>query len=138
MNTPNRFQGPQADTLAEAAAAVSEQLGVPRFGANVLAASYPLAGPEHRSTHLLHTLELYLAADDDAHADAVAEFAQNRLSATELSSAGWREALRTNAAEKARAADRAHIATISMQAENAIAEALRLKSVTKRTPEAAP
>ncbi|HEX4382812.1 MAG TPA: hypothetical protein VH083_07680 [Myxococcales bacterium] len=83
-------KGPHAVSLTRAEADTSALLGAPRTGATLLAAITAQVGAADLPDHLLRTAELYRAAQDEAHAAAVTEFAQTKLPAATFASPRWR------------------------------------------------
>jgi hypothetical protein len=83
-------KGPYAVSLARAEADTSALLGAPRAGATLLAGITAQVSADELPDHLLRTAELYKAAQDEAHAAAVTEFARTRLPAAAFASPRWR------------------------------------------------
>ena len=79
LKLPVRTRGPMAAPLARAAAAAAGELGAPRFGATLLAATVRESAPSELEAQLRQAFKLYVDAGDPVRAQVIADYAQSRL-----------------------------------------------------------
>lgn len=75
--------------VSEAAATAAEDAGAPGYAAAVLASLSGRMPREELDRHLQHVARLYLAARDPIRAQFIIEYAEQKLTASELRSKSW-------------------------------------------------
>jgi len=130
LDTPGHDEGPDALSLARAAAAQAEAAGAPEWAASLLAsmtARVPAAG---QPAHLARVARLFLAGGDRVRAEEIVRFAGTRLSAAELARPEW-AALRRAVRPRPAAQPPADIKDPDLEAARAALEAARLVTLQK-------
>lgn len=89
LDTPGHLEGPDALSLARAAAAQARTTGAPLWAANFLASLTGRVPAKEEPAHLLEIARLYVEGGDRAHAEEIYRFARVHLSKAELSGPGW-------------------------------------------------
>jgi hypothetical protein len=87
---PDRTKGPYGADLAEAAARASEILAAPEFGANLLALAVSSVPPGRLDGYLREAMRLFVVGGDVARADAIFDFARERLGDAVVARREWK------------------------------------------------
>ncbi|MES1207120.1 MAG: hypothetical protein ABUS79_14380, partial [Pseudomonadota bacterium] len=86
---PDRLDGPLALEMARAAADRAAAVGAPVFGGNVMSSVFRRVDADGMGEYLLRTTELFAAGRDWARARVIADYAESRLTARQMSDARW-------------------------------------------------